>query len=102
MRTIGHGQGDTSSSPPAVTAGSSAWGYVLVGELEVFLSFGRSEFAVLRPGVMFGLNVSTAVNLNLRGNTIHAGFATTASPRGAIPGSRSGPVVGSLATATMD
>ncbi len=68
----------------------------------MFLSFGRSEFAVLRPGVMFGLDVSAAVNFDLRGNTIHAGFATTASPRGVIPGSRSGPVVGSLATVAMD
>ena len=83
-------------------AGSSAWGYVLVGELEVLLSSGRSEFTVLRPGVMFGLNVSAAVNFNLRGNTIHAGFATTASPCGAGPGSTSGPVLGSSATAAMD
>jgi len=73
-----------------------------VGELEVLLSFGGSEFTVLRPGVMFGLDVSAAVNFNLRGNAIHAGFATTASPRGIITGSGSGPVMGSLATVAMD
>lgn len=100
--TVGHGRCDTSSSPTAVTAGSSAWGDILVGQLEVFLFFGRGEFAVLRPGVMLGLDVSAAVNLDLRGNPIHAGFATTASPRGAVSGSRSGSVVGSLATSAVD
>ncbi len=68
--TIGHGRCDTSVSLAAVTAGSCAGFDVLMGKLEVLLLFSRSEFTVLRPGVVLGLDVSAAVDLNLRGNSV--------------------------------
>jgi hypothetical protein len=76
--------------------------YVLVGKLEVLLPFSRSEVLIFRPGVMFGLNVSTAVDFNLGGNTIHAGFTTAASPLVVSPRATSGPVLRSSSTSTMD
>ena len=73
----------------AVTAGSCAGGHVLVHKLEVFLLLSCSELAVLGLGVVFGLNVSTAVDFHLQRDAVQAGSSDAASGLIVRPGALS-------------
>ena len=87
--TVGHGRSDAPLVIACVTAGSSAEFMARMGKLEMPCFLSGGEFVVLSGGVVFAFNVGTAVNFDLRRNTVRAGAAgatsTCAGGVGATP-----------------